>query len=94
MKQFDYPAKFSLGRIVATPGVLAAVSRSEINDALNRHVHGDWGIMPEEDKQSNELALNDGGRIFSAYLSYQKVKFWIITEWDRSITTVLLPNEY
>ena len=94
MKQFDFPAKFSLGRVVATPGVLAAVSREEINDALNRHAHGDWGVMPEEDQHTNELALNGGDRIFSAYLSSADVRFWIITEWDRSATTILLPSEY
>lgn len=94
MKQFDFPAKFSLGRLVATPGVLTAVPREEIDDALNRHAHGDWGIMSEEDQHTNELALNGGGRLFSAYLSGGGVKFWIITEWDRSATTILLPSEY
>ncbi len=94
MKQFDFPAKFSLGRVVATPGVLASVPREEINDALNRHVHGDWGVMPEEDQRTNELALNGGDRIFSAYLSSTRIKFWIITERDRSATTILLPSEY
>lgn len=94
MKQFDFPAKFSLGRVVATPGVLAAVPRAEIDYALERHAHGDWGVMPDEDKHSNELALKGGDRIFSAYLSSQEIKFWVITEWDRSATTILLPNEY
>ena len=94
MKQFDFPAKFSLGRVVATPGVLASVPQEEINDAINRHAHGDWGIMPAEDQHTNELALKGADRIFSAYLSGAKVKFWIITEWDRSATTVLLPSEY
>ncbi len=94
MKRFDFPTKFSLGRIVATPGVLAAVPREEIDDAINRHAHGDWGVMPEEDQHTNELALSGGDRIFSAYLSGTRVKFWIITEWDRSVTTILLPDEY
>lgn len=94
MKRFDFPTKFSLGRIVATPGVLAAVPREEIDDAINRHAHGDWGVMPEKDQHTNELALSGGDRIFSAYLSGTRVKFWIITEWDRSVTTILLPDEY
>lgn len=86
--------KFSLGQIVATPGVLAAVSAEEISKALNRHANGDWGVMPEEDKKANDRALKGGDRIFSAYLSSNNVKFWIITEWDRSATTILFPEDY
>lgn len=90
----ESPAKFPLGRVVATPNALEKVPRREIIAALSRHAHGDWGIMPEEDKQTNERALIGGDRIFSAYRSSGDVKFWIITEWDRSATTVLLPEDY
>lgn len=86
--------KFPLGQLVATPGVLAAVPKHEIQDALNRHVHGDWGIVADETKRSNDRALNGGDRLFSVYLSANEVRFWIITEQDRSVTTVLLPEEY
>lgn len=88
------PARFPLGQVVATPGVLAALPMSEIEAALNRHAHGDWGIMPKEDMAANDRALKGGERLFSAYLSSEKIKFWIITEWDRSATTILLPEEY
>lgn len=88
------PTLFPLGKVVATPGVLEKVSERDINNALNRHAHGDWGIMPDEDKQSNDRAVKGGDRIFSAYRSHGGVKFWIITEWDRSATTILLPDEY
>lgn len=94
MLLIEGPTKFPLGRVVATPGVLAKVPRGEINAALSRHAHGDWGIVPAGDKKSNERALHEGDRIFSAYRSLSGVKFWIITEWDRSVTTVLLPEDY
>lgn len=88
------PTKFPLGKVVATPGILEKVPEGDINDALNRHAHGDWGIMPDEDMATNDRALKDGERLFSAYLSSEQIKFWIITEWDRSTTTILLPEEY
>jgi hypothetical protein len=87
-------AKFSLGQTVATPNALANIPNHEILFALSRHVCGDWGILDAEDLQSNERALQHGGRLFSSYLSSQNVKFWIITECDRSYTTVLLPEDY
>ena len=86
--------KFPLGKVVATPNALQQVPETEILTALNRHAQGDWGDMPEEDQKTNDRALKDGGRLFSAYTSSTKVKFWIITEWDRSATTILLPEDY
>ncbi|MGE5474805.1 MAG: hypothetical protein ACM3UU_11350 [Ignavibacteriales bacterium] len=86
--------KFKLGQVVATPGALEELSREEISGALRRHSSGDWGDLCEEDKKENELALNEGFRILSAYKSANGKKFWIITEADRSVTTVLLPEEY
>jgi len=88
------PPKFSLGQTVATPNALANIPNDEILNAMARHVRGDWGTLDAEDKQSNERALQSGGRLFSSYLSSQNVKFWTITEADRSVTTVLLPEEY
>jgi hypothetical protein len=88
------PAKFLLGRIVATPNLLASVPNLEILSALERHVRGDWGTLDAEDRDANENALKHGGRLFSAYHSTQGVKFWIITEWNRAVTTVLLPEDY
>jgi hypothetical protein len=86
--------KFSLGEIVATPNALNRIPNDEILKALARHVGGDWGDLDPEDLRANERALQHGGRLFSEYFSPGKVKFWIITEADRSVTTVLLPEDY
>jgi hypothetical protein len=85
---------FPLGQLVATPGAIAALSHADIQTALNRHLTGDWGDLCAEDKQSNDDALRLGNRLFSAYHGENGTKFWIITEWDRSLTTLLLPSEY
>lgn len=85
---------FDLGQIVATPGVLATVPIDSIDAALSRHASGDWGVVCEEDRKRNDYAAEHGERLHSAYLAPDKTKFWIITEWDRSCTTVLLPEEY
>lgn len=87
-------AKFPLGQIVATPNALDSIPPDEIQGALARHVRGDWGTLDVEDWNANEQALLHGGRLFSAYHSTQNIKFWIITEHDRSVTTVLLPEDY
>lgn len=87
-------AKFLLGRTVATPNALDHIPYDEILCALARHVCGDWGELDAEDLKSNERALKLGGRLFSEYYSVQQIKFWIITEADRSATTVLLPEDY
>jgi hypothetical protein len=91
-----YPqtARFPLGQLYATPGVLAEVSSVEISAALARHAMGDWGELDQEDINENNRALEEGSRLLSAYHTSDRVKFWIITEWDRSVTTVLLPSEY
>ena len=83
-----------LGRVVATPGVLGAVPRSELFAALERHMRRDWGDVCEADWRANDRALKIGERLLSSYKSNDGVKFWIITEWDRSSTTFLLPSEY
>ena len=88
------PPKFLLGQIVATPNALNQIPNDEILKAIFRHERGDWGALDPEDLESNENALKKGGRLFSSYHSIQKVKFYIITEWHRRITTVLLPEDY
>jgi len=85
---------FKSGQVVATPGALELVSNNEITKALDRHFSGDWGDLCEEDKTVNDEAVISGDRILSAYHTEAGDKFWIITEWDRSVTTVLLPEEY
>ena len=88
--------RFPLGRVVATPGALAALEKAEQLPAtfLDRHVNGDWGEVPEEDKQENELSVEQGFRILSAYTTSAGDKIWILTEADRSATILLLPEEY
>ena len=85
---------FSLGRVVATPNALATIPPDEVTKALGRHAACDWGECGPEDWQENELSLKEGFRLFSVYRSSKGVKFWIITEADRSATTVLLPEDY
>lgn len=86
--------KFPLGVIVATPGVMGSINEDEQISALTRHHNGDWGELPEEDKARNNKAISGGSRLLSAYTSQEGIRFWIITEWDRSVTTFLLPEEY
>ena len=86
--------KFPLGRVVVTPGVLAKVPDAEIQSALSRHHRGDWGEVCKADWQENESSLAEGDRLLSAYRTKAGVKFYIVTEHDRSATTVLLPEEY
>ena len=85
---------FPLGQIVATPGALERLTQEEIVSLLRRHMTGDWGELCEEDRVSNDLALVEGGRLFSAYDGESDDRFWVITEADRSVTTILLPDEY
>ena len=86
--------QFPLGRILATPGALEALTQGDIHGAMSRHLLCDWGDLDPEDKQANEDALKHGDRLLSAYHGQKQTKFWIITEADRSATTVLLPDEY
>lgn len=88
------PAKFSLGRVVATPHAMERLTCGDILSALRRHVAGDWGEVPPEDAKENELSLKQRFRFLSAYRAGNGTKFWIITEADRSATTVLLPEDY
>ncbi len=90
------PAKFNPGQVALTPGckkVLEQAGQVPL-EFLKRHVGGDWGDMSENDKQDNEKSLKDGGRLMSVYHTTTKVKLYCITEADRSITTLLLPEEY
>jgi hypothetical protein len=86
--------KFWLGKFSMTNEASAQIELEDALIALKRHHTGDWGDLCAEDKEANEIALQYGGRLFSAYHDRKKVKFWIITEADRSATTVLLPSDY
>lgn len=88
------PVHFSPGKIVATPGVLEAVSQPELLQALARHLCGDWGEVCAADAEQNNRALEQGWSLLSVYPSSEDRVFWVITEADRSATTILLPREY
>jgi hypothetical protein len=87
---------FSLGRIYLTPGANEALdeSKQEPFEFLSRHQTGDWGIVGKEHSQENDFSVKNGFRILSAYKTNKDTKLWIITEADRSSTTILLPSEY
>lgn len=94
------PPLFHSGEVVATPGALGGCPMEYLFECLVRHLGGDWGHVCPEDAQSNDAALEHGSRILSAYPidpgkpCYGNNCLWIITEWDRSVTTFLLPDEY
>jgi hypothetical protein len=90
------PMKFRLGRLLVTPGALAAITDSGQTpwDFLVRHMAGDWGIVSEQDKLLNDEAVGAGDRLLSSYLTAKVIKVWVLTEADRSATTILLPEEY
>jgi hypothetical protein len=93
--------KFNLGQVVATPAALKALEEAGQSPSffLDRHIQGDWGTVNDEDKQLNDQALVDGGRLLSAYKTLKGERLWIITEaaddsGNRAATTILRPDEY
>jgi hypothetical protein len=86
--------RFPLGRTVITRNALSSLHPEDVCTALQRHARCDWGELPEEDIAENELSLKEGFRLLSAYRDRNGVKMWIITEADRSVTTILLPEDY
>jgi hypothetical protein len=86
--------RFPLGRTLATPGALDAAAPWELPALLQRHASGDWGELDAHDRRANETALRTGERLLSAYTLGAGRRVWVITEADRSATTVLLPEEY
>ena len=93
------PALFSLGNVVATPPALALIQKygASIPQLLNRHQTGDWQELCKEDRDNNWQAALGDARVLSAFnigSANQPVKLWIITEWDRSVTTILRPQDY
>ena len=96
MQRITNKPLFDLGRLVATAGALAALEKTGQNavEFLARHVTGDWGELPVEDRAENYLSLQHGFRLLSSYRTAAGDKLWVITESDRSSTTLLLPEEY
>ncbi len=89
-------ARFPLGQIVATPGALGELERAGESPGtfLKRHITGDWGDVDEDDRRENQHSLVQGCRLLSAYTLSNDTRLWVITEADRSATTILLPSEY
>jgi len=87
------PVRFPLGQIVFHGNATLRLRTEEVLTALRRHGQCDWGDVFPEDAIANDLALQQGGRLFSAY-GLERDRFWVITEADRSLTTVLLPDDY
>ena len=88
---------FELGEVYATDGAVETLQALNVDPAslIIRHVLGDWSELPEEDQETNKRAIKQGNMILSSYtLPDEQTKIWIITEWDRSATTILLPEEY
>jgi hypothetical protein len=84
----------SLGQIVITANALSVLNQTDVQTALHRHSHCDWGELCESDRRQNELALEQNLRLFSVYFDRHGIKFYVLTEHDRSVTTVLLPEDY
>lgn len=89
---------FPLGRTVITPTALEALTSRDLANLiptiLARHELGDWGDVSQEDREANDTAVKGGERLLSAYDIREGFRVWVITEWDRSMTTILLPEDY
>jgi hypothetical protein len=90
----EMPAKFPLGRVMMTRGVADTIALDDVFDALVRHMSGNWGEVCEDDRRENGYSLKVGFRLLSVYRTTDGTRLWVITEADRSATTVLLPSEY
>lgn len=90
------PVALPLGQVVMTRGVADLVGQGTLNPQtyLRRHMFGDWGDLSNADKQANQSAVRNGDRVLSSYTIATGLKIWVITEYDRSVTTLLLPEEY
>ena len=95
-RELAKPGKFPLGQVLLTPGATETLFTAQQvpPEFLLRHQHGDWGELCAEDRRENERSLRVGSRLLSSYQTRREEKLWVITEWDRSVTTLLLPEEY
>jgi hypothetical protein len=91
---FDFGPKFQLGSVYITQAAAAVLSAADVGEALQRHQRGDWGDLDAHDIRENQCSLEQGERLLSVYRSANGTKFYVITEADRSATTVLLPEDY
>jgi hypothetical protein len=86
--------RFALGRLYITANAARALPATDVLNAIARHAAGDWGLLDAHDRQQNERALRQGGRLFSVYQTGGGQRFYVITESSRDLTTVLLPEDY
>lgn len=86
--------RFPVGQFVITSNAASRLTDDDVTSAIRRHVQGDWGEVCEEDRLENDRSLIEGSRLLSVYDAQDGLRFWIITEADRSVTTVLLPEDY
>ena len=95
-RELEKPGKFPLGRILMTTGASEALLTAQHvpPEFLRRHQHDDWGELCAEDSRENERSLRVGSRLLSSYRTRTEDKLWVITEWDRSVTTILVPADY
>jgi len=94
MKGIQRGKLFELGELVITSGAARKLADDEVRGALGRHARGDWGDVCGDDRQANDDALKARERLLSVYRDRAGTKYYIITEWDRSLTTILLAEEY
>jgi hypothetical protein len=94
MECMESKAAFPLGEMVLTSNAANTLHPEDISKALQRHAQCDWGECCKEDAEENDLSLREGFRLLSVYRDRKNMVFWIITEADRSVTTVLLPEDY
>lgn len=94
MIAIDRGPRFPLGRVIITRRASTAIPREDVMAALERFARGDWGEVDRHDAAENEQALQDGGRLLAVFYSSRGVSFWFISEADRSVTSVILPDEY
>jgi hypothetical protein len=96
MQQLSKQPAFDLGQIVATPGALAVLRKAgqQPGEFLTRHVNREWGDLSDVDRKENDYSLEHGFRLLSSYRTNVGDRLWIITESDRTVTTILLPEEY
>ena len=96
LSDYGRPFLFSMGRVLATRGALTTLATAAVEPSvlLARHAIGDWGDISEADWKENELSLNHGFLLISSYRLSGGTKVWVVTEADRSTTTLLLPSEY
>jgi len=87
-------ARFELGQVVITASANEVLDAIDVLLAIKRHHQGDWGDLDPHDKRENEFSMKNGLRLLSVYKDREGTTFWIITEADRSVTTILLPSDY